>query len=99
MRQELHAAFVLLTLARRFSSRCDGDLDAGGGEDGLPAMRANFRNGLRLVGREIEAMFLAQSVRRIMTGLSRCLRRERPGRSDPRKSKRPERRWIRRAAA
>ncbi len=74
-----------LTLARRFSSRCDADPDAGGGEGDLPEMRANFRNGLRLVGREIEALFLRQagavrdSVARIMTGLSRCLQRESPG--------------------
>ncbi len=40
VRQELYAAFTLVTLARRFSSRRDGDLNAGGGED-LPEMRAN----------------------------------------------------------
>ncbi len=103
VRQELYAAFVLLTLTRRFSSRCDGDLNAGGGDQ--PAMRASFRNGPRPVGKEIEAMFLAQSamvaqsVRRIMTGLSRCLQRERPGRSCPRRSMRPGSRWLRRAAA
>ncbi|MCY4190288.1 MAG: hypothetical protein OXD42_03005, partial [Rhodospirillaceae bacterium] len=38
---------------------------------------AGVWNGLRLVGREIKAMFLAQSamVARSMTGLSRCLQR------------------------
>ena len=51
VRQEPCAAFTLVTLTRQFSSRCDGDLNAGGGEDGLPEMRANFRNGPRLVGR------------------------------------------------
>ena len=74
VRQELYAAFTLITLARLFANRCDHDISHCPGDDGLPAMRANFRNGLRLVGREIEAMFLrqsemvAQSVRRIMTG-------------------------------
>ena len=57
VRQELYAAFTLVTLARQFSNRCDSDLDDG---DDLPAMRANFRNGLRLVGKEIEALFLRQ---------------------------------------
>ncbi len=105
VRQEPCAAFVLLTLTRRFSSRCDGDPDAGGGEDGLTAMRSNFRNGLRLVGKEIEALSLKQagavrnSVARIMTGLSRRLQRERPGRSCPRRSMRPRSKWQNRQAA
>ncbi len=103
VRQELYAAFTLVTLARRFSNRCDGDLNAGGGEEGLPAMRANFRNGLRLVG-EIEALFLRQadavrqSIARIMAGLSWCIQRERPGRSYPHRSMRPRSRWQTRHA-
>ena len=44
VRQEPCAAFVPLTLTRRFSNRCDGDLNAGGGED-LPEMRANSGTG------------------------------------------------------
>ena len=104
VRQELYAAFTLVTLARQFVNRCDSDLNGGDGED-LPAMRANFRNGLRLVGREIEAIFLkqsemvSQSVRRIMTGLSRCIQRERPGRSYPRESRQPRSKWLRRSIA
>ena len=102
VRQELYAAFTLITLARQFSNRCDGDLDDG---DDLPAMRANLRNGLRLVGKEIEAMFLrqsdmvAQSVSRIMAGLSRCIQRERPGRSYRRQSMQPRSKWLKRATA
>ena len=105
MRRDPCAAFVLLTLTRRFSNRCDADLNAGGGEGDLPAMRANFRNGPRLVGRETGALFLRQagavrdSVSRIMTGLSRCLQRERPGRSYPRRSMRPRSKWQNRQAA
>ena len=57
VRQELYAAFTLVTLARQFVNRCDSDLNSGDSED-LPAMRTNFKNGLRLVGREIEAIFL-----------------------------------------
>ncbi len=103
VRQELDAAFTLVTLARQFSNRCDGDVN-GGGEEDLPAMRSNARNGLRLVGREIEALFLAQSalvaqsVARIMAGLSRCLQRDRPGRSDPRQSMQPRSTWQTRHA-
>ncbi len=105
VRQELYAAFTLITLARLFANRCDHDISRGPGDDGLPAMRANFGNGLRLVGREIEAMFLrqsdmvAQSVRRIMTGLSQCIQRERPGRSYPRQSMQPRSKWQSRSPA
>ena len=54
------------------------------------------------MGREIEAMFLrqsqmvAQSVRKIMTVLSRCIQRERPGRSYKRESKQPRSKWQKR---
>ena len=105
VRQELCAAFTLTALTRQFSNRCEGGLNGAGGEEDLPDMRANFRNGLRLVGRGTEAMFLrqsqmvAQSVRRIMAGLSRCIQRERPGRSCPRRSLRPRSKWDRQAAS
>lgn len=104
VRQELYAAFTLVALARQFSNRCDGDINGGDGDD-QPAMRANFRNGMRLVGKEIEALFMRQSdavrqsVTRIMTGLSRCIQRERPGRSYERQSKQPRSKWQTRHAA
>ena len=105
VRQEIYAAFVLLTMTRWLSNRCDSDLNGGGDENDMPAMRANFRNALRLVGKEIEALFLKQagavreSVCRIMTGLSRCVQRERPGRSYRRESKQPGNKWTRRRNA
>ena len=104
VRQELYAALTLVTLARQFVNRCDSDLNRGDRED-LPAMRTNFKNGLRLVGREIEAIFLRQSemvnqsVRRIRAGLSRCIQRQRPGRSYRRESKQPRSKWLRRSTA
>ncbi len=104
VRQELYAAFTLVALARQFPDRCDGD-PTGGGKDGQPAMRTNFRNGLRLVGKGMQALFLRQagavreSVARIMAGLSRRIQRERPGRIHPRESKRSRGRWTRRRPA
>ena len=104
VRQELYAALTLVTLARQFVNRCDSDLNRGDRED-LPAMRTNFKNGLRLVGREIEAIFprqsemVNQSVRRIMAGLSRSIQRQRPGRSYRRESKQPRSKWLRRSTA
>ena len=104
VRQELYAAFTLVTLTRQFVNSCDSDLNSADCED-LPAMRANFKNGLRLVGREIEAIFLRQSemvnqsVRRIMAGLSQCIQRERPGRNYKREAKQPRSKWLRRSTA
>lgn len=103
VKQELYAAFTLIAVSCLFANRCGTDANRGGG--GRTDMRSNFKNGLRLLGREIEAMFLAhgafiaESVARIMTGLSRCLQRERPGRSYPRASKKPRSKWMRRKAA
>ncbi len=105
VRREPCAAFTLPTLTRRFPDRCDSDPTGGGGEEGLPAMRTNFRNGLRPVGRETGALFppqagaVRESVARIMAGLSRRIQRGRPGRSHIRESKRPRNRWARRRPA
>ena len=60
---EIYAAFVLLTMMRSLSNRCDSDLNVGGDESDMPAMRANFRNALRLVGNEIEVQFPRQAGR------------------------------------
>ena len=85
--QELYAASAPVAVSRLFANRCEADINGGGGGGGLPDMRANFKIGMRLLGREIEAMFLAhgafvaESVARIMTVLSRRLQRERPDRS------------------
>ena len=62
VRQELYAAFTLVTIARQFSNRCEDGLNGAGGGEDLPDMRANFRNGLRLVGRGTEAMFMRQEL-------------------------------------
>ena len=104
VRQEVYAAFTLVTLGRQFVNRCDRDLNSADSVD-LPAMRADFKNGLRLVGREIEAIFLRQSemvneaVRRIVARLSLCIQRERPRRSYKRESRQPRPKWLRRSTA
>ena len=104
VRQELYAAFTLITLARLFANRCDDDINRSDSDD-QPAMRTNFKNGMHLVGREIEAMFLrqsemvAQSVKRIMTGLSQCIQRERPGRCYNRQSRKPRSKWLKGSTA
>ena len=100
VRQELYAAFTLVTLTRQFVNQCDSDLNRADSEE-LAAMRANFKNGLRLVGREIEAIFLRQaemvnqSVSGIMAGRSRCILRETPVRSYRRESRQPRSKCLR----
>ncbi len=103
VRQELYAAFTLIAVSRLFANRCEADVNQGDGH--RPDWRATFRNGMRLLAREVEAMFLAhgafvaESVARIITGLSRGLQRERPGRSHPRKSMKPRSKWMNRTNA
>jgi len=107
VRQELYANFVLITLTRIFTNRCDQDINAiktEATEDDpslRPPMRSNFPNALRLVGQEIEVLLLqhahnvAAAIARIMTGVSRCLQRERPNRSYRRESRQPLSKWAR----
>ena len=74
VRQDIYAALTLLTLTRRFSNRCESDLN--GGEVGL-----------RVVGKETGALFLQQtgaiseSVARTLAGLSSRIQHERRGRN------------------
>ena len=104
IRQELYAMFTLVAVTRIFTNRCDSDIK-GDAIDDQPDMRTNLINGARLVGREVERLFLrhsemiAESVTRIITGLSYCLQRERPGRSYPRLSRKPGTKWRKHKAA
>ncbi len=87
VRQDIYAALTLLTLTRRFSNRCESDLN--GGEVGL-----------RVVGKETGALFLQQtgaiseSVARTLAGLSSRIQHERRGRNHLRESKRPGDMWT-----
>ncbi|GEM_PF-2187444 len=60
-----------------------------------PPLQVNFRNALWEVGRQVVTMFLMQrnflvaGLAHIVAGISRSMRRERPGRSRPRKSMKP----------
>ncbi len=62
-----------------------------------PPQQANFRNALWEVGRQVETMFLMQrnflvvGLAHIVAGISRSMRRERPGKSMKPRSKRTNR--------
>ncbi|MDE0111855.1 MAG: hypothetical protein OXI87_00220 [Albidovulum sp.] len=101
--QDFYAGSAPIAVSRLFANRCEAGINRGGGD--LPDMRANFRNGMRLLDREIKAMFLAHgaivagSVARITAGRFCCLQRERPRRSYPTVSMKPGSEWMKRKAA
>ena len=99
VKQELYAHFTLIALTRLFASQCEkGFRDAPDGH-GRPAWQANFQNSLRTVARHLEGLFLQHatalqaSVQRILEGVARCRQRRRPGRSYPRRSRKPASKW------
>ena len=99
VKQELYAHFTLIALTRLFASQCEkGFRDAPDGH-GRPAWQANFQNSLCTVARHLEGLFLQHatalqaSVQRILEGVARCRQRRRPGRSYPRRSRKPASKW------
>ena len=66
---------------------------------GKPPLRANFNNSLRTVSQHVEWLLLQQSaalsttVDSILRSMDCCRQRERPNRSYPRVSRRPDDRW------
>ena len=98
VKQELYAHFVLLALSRSFGNPLEDDLNAGAAFD-PPKLRANFKNVLVTVARNFEALMLGHwqlastAVSNILHSIGNCLQTERPGRSYPRISKRPDDRF------
>ena len=101
VKQELYANLTLVLLARLFTNRCEAEAEAAPSADDrdAPPLQANFRNALWQVGRQVETMlmmqrsFLVEGLTRIVAGISPTLRRERPGRSYPRRSMKPRSKW------
>ena len=95
--QELSAHITLISMARRFAARA--------GEVGRPPLRANFSQSLGALERELEALLLHQAPRlrdtlnRVLDHTARSPQRERPGRSYPRRSRRPSKKWRNRKPA
>ena len=67
-------------------------------------MLANFRHTLHTVGRHLEGLFLkrakevGEALQRILDGIGASRQRRRPGRSYPRRSRKPETKWRNRKA-
>ena len=96
VRQELYAHFNLIAMTRLFTNRGDGVLDDAH-EGDLPKMRTNFSNALAMLAGSLEELILAQAasladaVSRVADSVLAVRARLRPGRSFPRRSRKPVR--------
>ena len=101
VKQELYAHFILIALTRLFTNRGENDRYGGLAGDGKPERSVNFKNGLAVVARNIESLFLKQAavlsetVTRIVAHVSTCRQRLRPNRSYQRRSRKPVGKWQR----
>ena len=96
VRQELWAACSLIALARLFTNHAEQDFRSAAGKAPL---QANFRNSLRTVGQHLEGLFLqyhatlGDTIATILGSIAHCRQRQRPNRSYPRVSRRPDDRF------
>lgn len=101
VKQELFAHFNLITLTRLFANHTEDNFhhqrEQSNSED--QAMRANFKNCLMTVARNIEALLLRQThmvtdtVNTIIASISTCRQKLRPNRSYARCSRKPIGKW------
>ncbi len=102
VRQELSAHFSLVAMTRLCTNQSEADFRSAAGKEPL---QANFRNGLRTVGRHLEGLFLAyaatlsETVSSILASVATCRQRKRSNRSYPRISHRPVSKWRSRKPA
>ena len=102
VRQELSAHFSLIAMTRLFTNQSEAAFPTAAGKEPL---QANFRNGLRTVGRHLEGLFLAyaatlsETVSSILASVATCRQRKRSNRSYPRLSHRPVSKWRSRKPA
>ena len=99
VKQEVYAHCTLIAMTRLFTNRCEEGLRAAPGEHGQPAMQANVKNGLAVVAQHLEGLLLQQAttlgktVHSILEYIRNCRQRKRPGRSVPRRSRKPVSKW------
>ena len=99
VKQELFAHFVLITLTRIFSNRSEEQFNALGAENEPSHIRANFKNCLITVARNIEGLLMQQAtllsdtINRIVASISSCRQKVRPTRSYARRSRKPIGKW------
>ena len=97
--QELYANFVMVTATRLMTNVIDAEINAA--QDHRSPKRVNFKHAVAAVFRNFEALALvqaeavAETVARIVDDIAAFWQRERPGRSYPRMSLKPARKWTR----
>ena len=99
VKQELFAHFVLITLTRLFANHTEDGFNANSNAD-EHAVRANFKNCLSTMSRQLEALLLKQAdlltetLSTIIASISTCRQKLRPNRSYPRCSRAPVGKWL-----
>lgn len=102
VKQELFAHFILITLSRVFSNQAEDDINQDGmtGKSHKSKFNINFKNCLTTVTRNLEKLFLQQTnlikktINSIMSAISVCRQRKRPGRTYDRVSRKPVGKWM-----
>ena len=99
VKQELFAHFVLITLTRIFSNHSEARFNSHSTADAKPPTKANFKNCLITVSRNIESLLLQQAnllsetINHIVASISSCRQKLRPNRSCERRSRKPSGKW------
>ena len=101
----MYAQVRLAALSRLFANHSEEPFREGPEGHGRPAVLANFRHTLHTVGHHLEGLVLERAkavgatLQRVMDGIGVSRQRPRPGRSYPRRSRRPETKWANGKAA
>jgi hypothetical protein len=99
VKQELFAHFVLIALTRIFSNHSEDGFNDRNVEKEAQTIKANFKNCLITVARNIEGLFLKQAsllretINTIVASISLCKQKLRPNRSYDRRSRKPIGKW------
>lgn len=99
VKQELYAHFVLITLTRMFSNHSEDGFNSQRTADEEPHTKANFKNCLITVARNIEGLLLQQAsllsetINHIVASICSCRQNIRPNRSYDRRSRKPIGKW------
>lgn len=99
VKQEIFAHFILITLTRIFSNHTEEGFNFQQPSDDEPKIKANFKNCLTTMGRNIEGLILQQAtlvretINTIITNIALCRQKLRPNRSYARRSRKPIGKW------
>ena len=99
VKQELFAHFILITLTRIFSNHSEDHFNTSTHLGKAEETKANFKNALVTVARNIEGLLLQQvalvskTINSIIASISSCRQKVRPNRSYDRRSRKPIGKW------